>query len=69
MIAAHDVAAHMAREASRRRLTDSPREPRPHRHRRLVASLLHAAAYRLDARTHHEPVRAMVQATWEGSRK
>jgi hypothetical protein len=50
MIAGHVVAAHMAREASRRRLTEPPREPRPHRPRRLVAYLLHAAAHRLDPR-------------------
>ena len=48
MTAGHVVAAHMTREATRRRLTEPPREPAPRRPRRIVAHLLQSAAHRLD---------------------
>jgi hypothetical protein len=42
----HFIAAQMAREATRRKLTQPPREPR--RPRRAVAAALQAVAHRLD---------------------
>jgi len=45
----HVTAALMARESTRRYLTEPPREPRPRRRpRRAAARLLQAAAHRLD---------------------
>jgi hypothetical protein len=44
----HVIALDMAREATRRKLTEPPREPRPRRPRRLAARALQAAAHRLD---------------------
>jgi hypothetical protein len=44
----HVPAALMAREATRRKLTEPPREPRPRRPRRAAARALLAAAHRLD---------------------
>jgi hypothetical protein len=40
----------MAREATRQRLTEVPRERRSHSSRRRIAYLLQAAAHRLDPR-------------------
>jgi hypothetical protein len=44
----HVIAAIMARESTRRRLTEPPREPRPRRPRRVAAHVLQIAAHRLD---------------------
>jgi hypothetical protein len=44
----HVIAAQMARESTRRRLSEPPREPRPRRPRRAVALVLQATAHRLD---------------------
>lgn len=47
----HVIATLMAREATRRRLTEPPREPRPRRRLRPVAArMLQSAAHRLDPR-------------------
>jgi len=42
------IAALMARESTRRLLTEPPREPRARRPRRAIALALQAAAHRLD---------------------
>jgi hypothetical protein len=42
------IAAAMARDATRRNLTEPPREPRPRRPRRVAARTLQAVAHRLD---------------------
>jgi hypothetical protein len=45
----------MAREATRRRLTEPPREGQPRVPRRTTARLLAAAAHRLDPRVAQAP--------------
>jgi hypothetical protein len=50
MLPGHVVAAVMVREATRRRLSEPPREPR-RRVRRVTARALYAAARRLDRGT------------------
>jgi hypothetical protein len=44
----HVIAAINARESTRRKLTEPPREPRPRRTRRAAALTLQAVAHRLD---------------------
>ena len=44
----HVPAALLAREATRRKLREPPREPRPRRPRRVAARALHIVAVRLD---------------------
>jgi hypothetical protein len=44
----HIIAAQMARESTRRSLTEPPRDPRPRRARRAIAQVLQATAHRLD---------------------
>ena len=46
----HLIAAQLAREATRRRLTEPPRRPRPRLARRAIAHALQSAAHRLDPR-------------------
>jgi hypothetical protein len=48
MIPGSIVAAHMARESTRRRLTEPPREAAPRRPRRVAAHVLQTFAHRLD---------------------
>jgi hypothetical protein len=44
----HVIAAMNARESTRRKLTEPPREPRPRRTRRATALVLQSVAHRLD---------------------
>jgi len=44
----HVPAALLAREATRRKLHEPPREPQPRRPRRVAARALHLVAVRLD---------------------
>jgi hypothetical protein len=49
------IAAAHAREATRRKLTEPPREPRPRRPRRAAARSLQALAHRLDPQVTRPP--------------
>jgi hypothetical protein len=53
------IAAAMARDATRRNITEPPREPRPRRPRRAVARTLQAVAHRLDPHVAPPQVRVM----------
>jgi hypothetical protein len=48
MTMGHVPAAILAREATRRKLHEPPREPRPRRPRRVAARAFHVVALRLD---------------------